>query len=167
MLGFFLALARAILRPLPEIVAGVWNITEVSVTADGLSNPDTRALSVSFTSPTNDTFSGLLLGGSRSLPLSIALGENESISVSGSGEKEIQTRFLTSKNGIRYIHGAVDDFAFSFVILSSWRAELTIVDRKVNSVVLYRCVKEYRPSAIDRFSGGFWNFLQNLVFRVL
>jgi hypothetical protein len=153
----------ALLRPLPEIIKGVWDIKQISITAEGVPNPDVVHLSIVFISPTNDLFTGILIGGTHRLFLNITLGRNDSVSLSVGPGLEIEAQIVTSPSDTRHIHRAVDHFVFSLVIQSSWRAELTLVDRLLNTVTLYRCIKEHHVSIFSRIL----SFLQTVIFRII
>jgi hypothetical protein len=165
MLLLLAALSRALLRPLPEVISGVWNVTEVLVTADGLPSPDTAAFSIDIRATSESAFSGAVRP--TAAALSVALGPNESFAFSLGDRFRADGAFETSAGGTRYAHGVAGGATFSLVLLSSWRAELTVVDRATRAVTLYRGVKGSTKSLAKRFSEGLVFFVQNLGLRIL
>jgi hypothetical protein len=163
---FLLAVGgRALLRPLPEVISGLWNITEVSVTGAGLPSPDVVDFSVEIRPATESTFSGTVMPTLSSL--TVSLGENESFGFALADRFHVDAQLETSAGGTRYVHGVTGNATFSFVILSSWRVELTLIDRATQEVTLYRGLKENTKGLLKRFSEGFGFFIQNLGLRIL
>lgn len=162
------------MEPLDEIFVGSWNITRVSVTEKGLENPDTLSYELKLVrSGDSNTFIGEM---NRILSdhstkgehlLKIVMKEDRKIEFYIDDVLEIDAPLEQSVDNVLHLHGVLDrrDVTFSFVILSSYRAELTIFDRQSKAVVVFRCMKDFESTKLTSVWRMLSYFAQKVIFR--
>lgn len=172
-----LTVANSKIQPLTDVIPGIWNITRVSVTKNGRENPDVMNFSIEFfAEELANMFTGSFM---RLLPdkswhreheISIALGKNETMfDVAIDGSNVLSEEIDKSIDGIRNVHTALEssDKTIAFVLLSSYRAELTIFDRSSDEVILYRAMKQYESERLNAFGKILSYFVRKSVFRFI
>jgi uncharacterized iron-regulated membrane protein len=167
---------RLELDSLPDVIQGIWNITRVNITGDGLSNPDVENYSVQF-EPSIDpeTYSATLI---HFLPskrqedqhrLRLAINSTTETFSLDIESFTLNSAFTVSMRGTRHFYGALlePDVTFSFVCFTQNNAELTLFYRSEDQMIVYRCTKMYKRNVRQSLLGAILSIGQRMIFRIV
>ena len=155
-------LAHDPLQPLNEIILGMWNITRVEITRNGHENPDVVEYYTKFeyagkSGSFTGEFTRVLADKSEQGEhlLWVYVSDNESnFEFRVDDERVVSSTLTKSIDGIMSVHGALasPDVTFSFVVLSSYRAELTVFNRETGEATTWRAMKEFESQKMSTFA---------------
>ena len=166
---FLLVSSNDEVKPTQEAILGTWSISKVDVTHDSLENPDVENFTL-FVQNIQDEFH---FEGNTSNGETVSIyfdHRNGTFTLEFSKSKlSISNIVKITKNGLRGCHGAllVPDVSYSFVILSSYRFELTVFNRETNKVTLYRMYKDFESNKLSAFAKFSSYLLRKSIFRAL
>ncbi|OHS99078.1 hypothetical protein TRFO_08654 [Tritrichomonas foetus] len=165
------------LTPLQDAIEGLWNVSRIEITNDGLENPDVANFSFTLENPENNvTYISKLTKtssnddqvGNISINFSVDfISENFTLFINDF--LRIENKFVTSVDFVRRCVGATNNpnFSYSFVFLSSYRAELTIFNRETGEVTVYRFWKQFHAERMSGFSKYVSYIFRKSLFRMI
>jgi hypothetical protein len=172
MLFSLLAVSQIADHPVDEVIPGVWTISRVNVTGDGLEVPECGSYRVDLRFfPETDYFYGEIFDQSDGVMVNtVKIRTNvakDQMNVTFEDGLSVEMSLRTPLHRVKTIHGALTtpNIVYSFVLLSAWRAELTIFDRDLDQLVLYRCSKQAETETMKGVSSFFSYFLRKSLFR--
>lgn len=182
-------------KPIHEVIQGNWNLTKIDLTDDGLENPDTIInFTFSLANPENNQtyFSDIYCLSStdslddrddespqsHTLKLSFNFSstnpdlppENENFNLTLDDNFTITGELVKSIDGVRRSVGAIQyplNASYTFTILSSYRAKLTLFDRDSGKVTIFRLMKEYDTGMFSGFGKYASYMMRKMVFRLI
>lgn len=180
----FHALCNGTEKPIQDVIEGTWNLTKLDLTNEGLLNPDSL-LNYSFklTSPEdNQTYFADIYGLSSpdSHTLKLSFNFNELNSEHSSGKEyftlifddnfTVEGELIKSADSIRRSVGAISrplNTSYSFIILSSYRAELTLFYRDIQKTSIFRFMKQYDTGIFSGFGKYASYLMRKMLFRMI
>ena len=167
------------IRPIHDMLRGEWNVSKIEITKDGYENPDVKNFSFVLKDPIdNITYMTKitpydLTSNAEFDPIELVLTvnpESENFKLSLNNLISVENNITTSVDLIRRAVGAVNspyDFSYSFVLLSSYRAELSIFNRTDPTVCIYRFWKKFDVESTSSFGRYASYLLRRALFRLI
>lgn len=184
-------------KTIHDIIQGNWNITKSELTNDGLEDPDSIVnYTLKLSNPKNNQtyFSDIYCLPSKnsfhddidessslqshSLKLSLCYSSidsdnctnNEPFNFSFDDNFTIEGELIKSIDKVRRSVGVIYyplNVSYSFTILSSYRAKLTLFDRDSGKVTVFRFMKEYETGFLTGFGKYASYLMRKMIFRMI
>lgn len=156
---------------LEEQIPGVWNITQVFISQDGKEKQDEMQYTINMTKVNSKfVFIGDLIDLNRAngnYQVQIDYNNNtKEITLNLANKTIVTENIKVTMDNVKYIHSIIPNtrMTYSFVALSSYRAELTVYNPQNGNTTIFRMFREYD---ISSGPSGFLQYIQFFMQKVL